>query len=94
MAETIDISLALRGYLSRDGRIVQWPSRKSRGAMRAHVLEFLSQKFERGRRYKEREVNEILNRFHTFDDAALLRRELFDQGFMGREPDGSAYWLL
>ena len=42
--------------------------------------------------YTEKEVNAILNRCHTFEDWALLRRELFERGYLNRERDGSTYW--
>lgn len=31
--------------------------------------------------------------WHTFDDPATLRRELYDYKFLDREKDGSVYWL-
>jgi hypothetical protein len=52
------------------------------------VLAWLAERFEPGRRYPEREVNEILARHHP--DFAALRRELVDQRFMDRE--GGVYW--
>jgi DNA-binding transcriptional ArsR family regulator len=55
------------------------------------VLRWLAGRFEPGRRYPERELNEILRRHHA--DVATLRRELVSEiyGFMRRE-DG-VYWL-
>lgn len=57
------------------------------------ALEFLAAKFEMGREYSEKEVNEILNQNHTFGDPALLRRELYMKKLLDRTPDGSRYWL-
>jgi DNA-binding HxlR family transcriptional regulator len=56
------------------------------------VLRWLAGRFEPGRRYPERELNEILRRHHS--DVATLRRELVSEiyGFMRRE-DG-VYWRL
>jgi hypothetical protein len=54
------------------------------------VLTWLAGRFEPGRRYAEREVNEIIKRHH--EDSATLRRELIDGGWMERE-DG-VYWLV
>jgi hypothetical protein len=56
------------------------------------VLEWLADAFECDVQYTEREVNERLDRRHTFQDRALLRRELFENGFLDRTRDGSAYW--
>ncbi|MBI2049255.1 MAG: DUF2087 domain-containing protein [Parcubacteria group bacterium] len=50
------------------------------------------QLYEQGKIYTEKEVNELLERFHTFEDPALLRRELYEKGLLGRKHDGSEYW--
>ncbi len=54
------------------------------------VLKRLSQEFEPGRRYQEKEVNELLGAI--FEDYATLRRCLVEYGFLKREKDCSAYW--
>ena len=56
------------------------------------ALQFLAGKLEWDRLYTEKEINELLTKFHTFEDAALLRRELYMKHFLDRKPDGSAYW--
>lgn len=61
--------------------------------MQRLVLDYLASRFECGRVYTESEVNVLLRQWHTFDDWALLRRELFEQGYLNREKDGSRYWL-
>lgn len=68
-----------------DGRLGSIPVR---GRRRTLVLDFLAGRFAPGRRYTEREVNEILGRLH--DDVASLRRLLVDEEFLSRE-DGR-YW--
>jgi hypothetical protein len=55
-------------------------------------LNYLLSKFDPTRLYTEKEVNTLLNEYHTFGDPALLRRELFDRGLLDRIPNGSAYW--
>jgi hypothetical protein len=52
------------------------------------VLDRLSQEFDVGVRYPERQVNATLRRFHP--DVAALRRYLVDEGFLDRE--ASVYW--
>lgn len=61
-------------------------------AKRLVVLERLALEFDPGRRYDEREVNEILGAFHP--DWSTLRRQLVDEGFLDREPGagGNRYW--
>jgi hypothetical protein len=57
-------------------------------AKRLIVLERLALEFDLGRRYPEREVNQILGAFHP--DWSALRRHLVDEGFLGREQN--VYW--
>jgi len=79
-----DAAGVLRAFL-RDGRLTTIPVVYSK---RLVVLDYLSQAFEPGRRYKEKEVNEILGRVH--EDVAALRRFMVDDGFMNRS--GGIYW--
>lgn len=87
----MDIPEQLKGFLDKNSKLKVWPSRKQR-AKQVLALEFLTSKFEAGREYTEKEVNEILNQHHTFGDPALLRRELYMKGFFDRTPDGRRYW--
>jgi len=80
----------LRPFVDDDGRIKQWPVRQKVQRM---AIAYLAARFEPGRDYHERDVNELLLRWHTFGDWALLRRLLFDWRFLDRESDGSRYWL-
>ena len=84
-----DASLA--PFYDRDGRITRLP-RKRRGQLL--LYSWLAEQFDSGTRYRESEVNELLDRLHTFGDASGLRRALCDWGYLGRERDGSAYWLI
>ena len=61
--------------------------------MQLMAIAYLATKFETGREYREREVNQVLVEWHTFGDWALLRRLLFDWRYMDRESDGSRYRL-
>ncbi len=56
------------------------------------IREYLAGKFKKGTIYSQKEVNEILDKYHSFNDYVLLRRELINQGFLSREKDGSKYW--
>ncbi len=55
-------------------------------------LERMAAGFEADRRYSEFEVNVTLMPFVI--DHVFARRLLVEWGFLGRETDGSAYWLL
>jgi hypothetical protein len=61
-------------------------------AKRQVLLQRLALDFDIGRRYTEREVNEILFAFHP--DWSTLRRYLVDEGFLDREhvDDQNWYW--
>jgi hypothetical protein len=80
----------LAPFVDDQGRLEQWPAKQKTQRMAAA---YLASKFEPGRTYNEREVNELLNQWHTFGDWALLRRVLFDWMFLDRESDGSRYRL-
>jgi hypothetical protein len=81
----------MTALFDRDGVVTRWP-RKSRE--RDEVLDHLASKFEPGRIYKEAEVTAILRDWHGFGDHALLRRELFESGRLGRDPRTGTYWLI
>jgi hypothetical protein len=76
----------LATYLSGE-RLTKIPDvRKKRDV----VVAWLAARFEHGRRYTEREVNEIIGRHHP--DFATLRRELVGARHMQRE--NGVYWRL
>lgn len=56
------------------------------------VLRRVVDHIEVGRRYRERELNEVLKPIHP--DYAALRRYLVDYRFLDRVVDGSAYWRI
>ncbi len=84
------MEIGIRVFLDAQGRITQIPvSHKKKFAVLAH----LANRFEPGREYSEKEINQIIQSWHTFNDYFILRRLLVDQRFLGRHADGSAYWL-
>jgi hypothetical protein len=56
------------------------------------VLRYVVRGFDTGMRYSEKQVNEILARYHS--DTATLRRELVGFGLMQREGGGGEYWRV
>lgn len=76
----------LRSFFRR-GRLVSIPVQLGK---RIVVLDHIAQAFEPGRRYSEREVNEILHSFH--DDHATLRRCLVEEELLHR--DHGVYWRV
>ena len=79
-----DAARILRRYF-RGGRLTHIPAQHSRKLV---ILDRLSDEFDVGVRYSERQVNAILRRFH--EDVASLRRFLVDEGFLDRE--AGRYW--
>ena len=80
----------VRRFLDDEGRVVSWPARR---AARLDVLHYLADRLDSEVGYSEREITAIIEAAHTFGDAALLRRELFEHGLVGRTRDGWRYWL-
>ncbi len=81
----------IKPFLNKSGQIIQLPSKKTK---REEVLKYLGTKFESSRDYKEKEINAIIDEWHTFNDYFLLRRELIIAGVLKRTQDGSKYWLV
>jgi predicted transcriptional regulator len=76
----------LKTYFVGD-RLKEIPARYKKQRV---ILRRIVEAFEDGVRYPEREVNEIIKRFHP--DFAALRRYLIDQRLMARE--NNIYWRL
>jgi len=81
----------LKNFLDDKGRVVKWPAKKS---MKIEVIQYIGQYFQQGRTYKEKEVNDIINKWHTYGDYFMLRRGLVDYKILARTRNGSAYWKL
>jgi predicted transcriptional regulator len=73
-------------YSLPDGRLKTIPAQRKK--LEA-VLRYVVTVFDPGVRYSEKQVNEMLSRFH--EDTATLRRELVGYGLMQRE-GGGEYW--
>ena len=79
----------IEGYL-KGGKLTQMPAKQKK---RVLALGWVAKHIPAGRRYSEKEFNDLLNLLHTFQDPAWLRRELYDHGFVNRDPAGREYWL-
>lgn len=79
---------SINRFLNETGQLTIWPKKH---ADKQLVLEYLANKFVYGRIYTEKEVNEILKQWHTFQDWPLLRRSLVDSGMILRDRSGYAY---
>lgn len=72
----------------REGCITRWPGKRAQQQL---CLWYLWSKIPRAKIFSEREISAFLNGLHLFEDAALLRRDLFDLGLVTRKRDGSDY---
>lgn len=76
-------------FIDDEGRIKIWPKKKE---VKIEILKYLATKFKYDYLYNEKEVNDIIKKWHTFEDYFLLRRSLIDYKFLCRKKDGSEYW--
>ncbi|HEX2993627.1 MAG TPA: metalloregulator ArsR/SmtB family transcription factor [Anaerolineales bacterium] len=79
----------IKDYTRRDGSLKTLPSQRKK--LEA-TLRYVVRAFEVGKRYSEKQVNEILSGYH--EDTATLRRELVGYGLMQREGGGGEYWRV
>lgn len=77
-------------FLDSSGKIKQIPVPNR---TKIPVLAYLTGKFEEDRIYSEKEVNGIINEWHTFEDYFILRRLLIDYNLLKRTPNGEKYWV-
>ena len=80
----------LKNFLDKDGRLKNYPTKHKPKIL---SLFYLASKVEAEKRYTEKELNQLLREWHTFEDWAMLRRDLYDRHFLNREGNGSFYWL-
>ncbi|MCL2003793.1 MAG: DUF2087 domain-containing protein [Oscillospiraceae bacterium] len=80
----------IANFIDAEGRLKAYPSKRKR---QIFSLYYLASKFEPGKRYTEKQINQILQDWHTFGDWAMLRRDLYEGRFLNREKDCSFYWL-
>jgi len=79
----------LNTFLNREGRIKVFPAQEKKFLV---LLRYVLKSFEPGRRYSEKEVNEILLGFN--EDTASIRRGFIEYKMMAREGGGGAYWRI
>ena len=74
-------------YTRKDGSLKTIPAQRKK--LEA-ILRYVVKAFEANKRYSEKQVNEMLAKYH--EDTASLRRELVGYGLMKREGGGGDYW--
>lgn len=79
----------IRDYTRRDGSLKTLPAQQKK--LEA-ILRYVVKAFDMDKRYSEKQVNDMLSRYH--EDTATLRRELVGFGLMQREGGGGEYWRI
>jgi predicted transcriptional regulator len=79
----------LKTFTDEAGCITAFPAQEKKFLV---LLRYVLKSFEFGVRYSEKQVNEILSRYH--EDTALLRRSLVEYHFMARQGGGGEYWRI
>ena len=87
----MDIPKSVKGFFDGEGRMKSWPGKFGKQQI---AMGLLADKFESGREYDEKEINEFLNTLHTFNDPAQLRRSMIEMKLFDRTPDGRKYWEI
>ena len=80
----------LKNYLDSSGKLSMYPSKRK---LKIAVMFYIANQLEAHKAYTEKEMNEAINEICTFNDAALLRREMYNYHFINRTEDGKVYTL-
>lgn len=81
----------LKNFLDDEGRVKSWPAKK---VLKIEVVKYIAEKFVEDRFYTEKEVNQVIDQWHTYGDYFMLRRGMVDYKLLGRNRDGSKYWKV
>jgi predicted transcriptional regulator len=79
----------LATFTDAEGKISAFPAQEKKLLV---LLKYVVKVFDKGVRYPEKKVNEILLKYH--EDTALLRRSLVEYHMMDREGGGGVYWRI
>jgi hypothetical protein len=74
-------------FFAEDGTLMSIPAKHSK---KLEVLRRIASEFSSGVLYPEKELNEIILRFHS--DTAAIRRYMIEFGILQRNSE-SVYWL-
>lgn len=53
---------------------------------------YIASSIDEDLKYSEKEINDAVNNICCFNDAALIRREMYNYKFLNRTLDGKTYW--
>lgn len=72
----------IRNFFTTEGRLKSLPAQLKKKLI---ILDHMAAQLEKGRKYKEKELNEFIKLYH--DDFATIRREFIMHQFMYRDND-------
>lgn len=78
-------------YLNDEGKVTVY---LVGGEGKRLVLDYLASKFDYDRGYSEASVEAVLNAWHTFGQAARLRRDLLEANHLSMRSDATLYWKV
>lgn len=73
----------------KNGKLVNFPSKPNE---QQEVYKIMATWFEKGKKYTEPQVNELIKSRIECRDHATLRRDLVDNHYLNRSDDGEEYW--
>ena len=79
----------LDDFMTSSGRLKTIPAQRKK---RSVILRHIVQDLKPGQRYSERQINNVLKRYHA--DTAFLRREMVVEKLLARARDGGQYWRI
>ncbi len=89
VTQDVDVSAydkkVLGDFMTKTGKLKNIPAQRNK---RAVVLRHIVEQFAKGQRYSEKQVNNVIRRFHS--DTATLRREMIADKLLAR--DNGQYW--
>ena len=78
----------LKSFLDEDMRLTGLPAKRKKQMLGLYLI---ADQLPTDGEWSERELNAVLNTLHTFGDPAMIRRELFELGWLDRDPYGRRY---
>ena len=77
----------IKPFLDEDGRVTAFPAKKRKYLT---VVLYVYERIPMGE-YDTKGINEAIDKWHTFRDAATFRRDMCDLGLMSRDKFGYKY---
>ncbi len=79
----------IKNYLNEEGKLISFPSKRK---LKVAAMFYIVSSIDENVKYSEKEINDLINQQCCFNDAALLRREMYNYRFINRSLDGKVYW--